>query len=126
MVVYRGEKILCEGNTCRAGIISSYSSTTTNSKTVLQFTNMRDCCLYEYQLDEGIPYIDFTKIMNLNTQRRNCKTDLSLKFKENEFLLPRGIELKYMKETKPQKNIRYFEMAIGYDSTYIQNNPLSF
>lgn len=126
MVVYRGEKILCEGNTCRAGIINSYSSTTTNSKTVLQFTNMRDCCLYEYQLDEGIPYIDFTKIMNLNTQRRNCKTDLSLKFKENEFLLPRGIELKYMKETKPQKNIRYFEMAIGYDSTYIQNNPLSF
>jgi len=87
-------------------------------------TNMKDCCLYGYQLDEGIPYIDFNKIMNLNTQRRNCKTELELKFKENEFLLPRGIELKYLKETEPSKEtklpkkFRYFEMAIGYDNTY--------
>jgi len=130
MKLYRGENKLCEGDTCRMGVITSYSSTSKEPDVAFRFTNREECCLYTYELEEGIPYIDVTEIMDKNKQALSCGTELELKHKgEFEIILPRGIILKRIREEETvlnAKRIRTFIMSISYDENYIKNNPINF
>jgi hypothetical protein len=92
-IVYRGEKTLCTGDVCRSGEILSYTSTSTDIEVVAEkFINFRTrCCLYEYRLAEGIPYIDVKKI--LGTGELTCGKNLVRQISEDEWILPRGIIL---------------------------------
>jgi len=131
MGLYRGEQKLCEGNTCRMGVISSYTSTSKNPNVPYIFTNKVDCCSYIYVLEEGIPYIDVDEIMKKDNQYQKCRTELKLKNDdEHEVILPRGIILNQMKEREETllqgKRITTFMMSISYDKNYIKNNPVNF
>jgi len=121
-VIYRGEKELCAGGVCRFGLIPSYTSATTLDHVALNFTNKTDCCLYEYLLEEGTPYIDVDRLM-ANTQK-NCKVDLISPYKEREYLLPRGIILSAKTQTSVHNTIQKFTKQISYDKSYIVNNPV--
>jgi len=126
MKLYRGENELCEDDTCRMGVISSYSSTSDKLEVAMAFTNNEDCCLYKYELDEGIPYIDVTKLMEKHNQSITCGTKLKLKNTEEfEIILPRGIVLNKIKEEETE-GITTFMMSISYDENYIKNNPINF
>jgi len=132
MKVYRGEKKLCENDTCRVGIMSSYTSTSKDISMARTFAGA-DCCLYTYELEEGIPYIDIDDIMEKDKQKIKCDTELKLiNAGESEIILPRGIILKKVREedvkteygySKYQKN---FVISISYDENYIKNNPINF
>jgi surface protein len=127
MKVYRGEKQLCEGDTCRMGVVSSYSSSSTDSNVSLSFTNSKDCCWYMYELEEGIPFIDVDEIMNENIQSLNCGKKLQLlNTCESEIILPRGIILNKIREELYIKLMRKFIMSVSYDKNYIKNNPINF
>jgi len=131
MGFYRGEQKLCEGNTCRMGVISSYTSTSKNPNVPYIFTNKVDCCSYIYVLEEGIPYIYVDEIMKKDNQYKKCRTKLKLKNDdEHEVILPRGIILNKMKEQEETllqgKRITTFMMSISYDKNYIKNNPINF
>jgi surface protein len=131
MGLYRGEQKLCEGDTCRMGVISSYTSTSKDPNVPYIFTNKVDCCSYIYVLEEGIPYIYVDEIMKKDNQYKKCRTKLKLKNDdEHEVILPRGIILNKMKEQEETllqgKRITTFMMSISYDKNYIKNNPINF
>jgi hypothetical protein len=121
-VIYRGEKELCAGGVCRFGLIPSYTSATTLDHVAVNFTNKTDCCLYEYFLEEGTPYIDVDRLME-NTKKK-CKVELIAPYKEREYLLPRGIILSAKTQTSVHNEIQKFTKQISYDKSYIVNNPV--
>ena len=80
-IVYRGELRLCKGGVCRTGLTQGFTSTTKNVKMTEMFTS-DTCCLYEYELPVGIPYIYVPDLLGGN--------DI---LGEEEVLLPRGLTL---------------------------------
>jgi len=132
MKLYRGERELCEGDTCRMGVISSYTSTSKDANVVYNFTNKFDCCLYIYVLEEGIPYIDVDELMKTDYQSLSCGTELQLRHHdEHEVILPRGITLdkiKVLKSSSRGKIMGTFIMSISWDEdeNYIENNTVNF
>ena len=131
-LVYRGEKTLCKGGTCRQGIMPSYTSSSTNAFIAIGFmdktsTNGKPCCLYEYALNVGTPYIDVDSIM-ANT-RVNCGAYVNVPLgQEREYILPRGITILPYKSTTQSTfsdSMQVFTLNVTYDTTYVANNSMS-
>lgn len=121
-VIYRGEKKLCDNDTCRVGVMPSFTSSTTK-KDIAQNFSGSNCCLYKYVLPEGTPYIDVNRIME--DTYKNCGKKLNNKFEgEHEYILPRGIILSDNTECYYDDYKKAFEKHIIYDPDYIKNNPI--
>ncbi len=125
-IIYRGEKELCADGTCRSGTVPSYTSSTTSISIAYGFTNKKNCCLYKYELSEGVPYIDVDKMMK--DTNKYCGVKLSPPHEEKEYILPRGIilsnELTEAGKIGPHKSISLYKKTITYDENYIKNNPI--
>ena len=63
--------------------VPTYTSTSVDFGVALIFSGLQDCCLYEFTLDKGVPYIDM-----VNT---------TIYKSESEILLPRNIIFKIEK-----------------------------
>ncbi len=123
-IIYRGEKNLCPNDECRMGKIPSFTSCSTNIEISKAFTNKNDCCIYEYVLSEGVPFINVDKMMR-NTHMY-CGVNLIPDHYEEEFLLPRGIILSAENKVfRMEGTIKVYRKIITYDNNYIKNNPVN-
>ncbi len=131
--VYRGEKQLCEGNTCRVGLMPAYTSSSPDVDIGMMFTNNNDCCLYTYELPVGMPYIDVEDIIDNTEKYCNIPPFKNINVTLIEYILPRGIVLsnENIKEgfedwdfNGTNKRIQSFTKSVSYDPNYIQNNPV--
>jgi surface protein len=132
--VYRGEKQLCQGNTCRVGLMPGFTSTSPDIDVAMIFTNENDCCLYTYELPIGMPYIDVEDIITNTQSYCNIPPFNDINVTLNEYILPRGIVLseKNIKQGfedwdfhGTNKRIQTFTKSVSYDPNYIQNNPIN-
>lgn len=132
--VYRGEKKLCEGDTCRFGLMPGFTSTSPDIDVAMIFTNENDCCLYTYELPIGIPYIDVEDIITNTQSYCNIPPFNDINVTLIEYILPRGIILseKNIKQgfenwdfNGTNKRIQTFTKSVSYDPNYIQNNPIN-
>ena len=131
--VYRGEKKLCDGDTCRFGLMPAYTSSSPDVDIAMMFTNNEDCCLYTYELPVGIPYIDVEDIIDNTEEYCDIPPFQNINVTLIEYILPRGIVLsdKNIKQgIEPwdfygtTKQIKSFTKSVSYDPNYIRNNPV--
>lgn len=112
-ITFRGEQALCANGECRNGVVMSYTSTSLRIDVLQKFIDPYiKCCLYEYILEEGMPYIIVDHILDKDGFKCQYYGE------EYEMLLPRGIRLHSPKELRPrarisEQRIRMFQLRVG-------------